>query len=786
MKNFPVTLPFQSAVRATIFGILAGIPVHADPAATYTKEIVPLLEKYCYDCHGDGEAKGKFSMDAFEDLPAHLSNRKHWLPVWQNLRSQVMPPSDKDQPSVEEKKKLAAWIEKDVFKLDPNNPDPGRVTIRRLNRTEYQNAVYDLLGVEYDTREVFPPDDTGYGFDNIGAVLSMSPLLMEKYVAAADEVVALALPAGAAAQVPRVAMDGKNFKASGDPKITGSWLPFSKTQKVSLSQDILWDGDYQVEVEYSIHGASEATTDEAQLEVSAAGSKVGDASLSWDQRRVIELTGKVPLKKGRQTFEISISPKRRPLAGEEELFLKIQRVIVQGPLGGTQKEFAKGYRMIFVDGPAPEDTGGRERYARKIMRSFVSRAFRKPLDDQTINRLIAIVNEISREPGKTFQDGIKQAIATCLASPRFLFRVEIQPEPNNPAKIVSLDEYSLAARLSFFIWGSVPDDELLSLAFNTKLRANLSAQVDRMLKDPRSQRLVQNFVGQWLQARDVETVPIVAKSILGTATNREAAKQFDPRLRSDMQRETEMLFDFVLRQNRPAEELISARYSFLNERLAKFYGIEGVAGEDFQPVDLTDHPERGGLLTQGTFLMVTSNATRTSAVKRGLFVLDNLLGTPPPPPPPNIPKLEDAASPGNAHPTQREMMEIHRKKPECRSCHARMDPIGLGLENYSALGQFRTKEYDKPIDASGKLLTGEQFADIGTLKAIIAEKRKPDLYRTIAEKLLTYAIGRGVEYYDATTIDGLTARMTKNGGKLRELIQGIVESAPFQKRRGDD
>ncbi len=788
MKSFPMIS--LSSVRAlvgiTLGGFLAGGTLHADPAAIYNKEIVPMLEKYCYECHGEGEAKGKFSMDEFKDLSGHLSNRKVWLPVWQNLRSQVMPPSDKDQPSSEEKKKLLAWIEKDVFKLDPNNPDPGRVTIRRLNRTEYQNAVYDLLGVEFDTHEAFPPDDTGYGFDNIGAVLSMSPLLMEKYVAAADEVVALALPAGAAAQVPRVDMDGRNFKASGDPKTTGSWLPFSKTQKVSLSQDILWDGDYQVDVEYSIHGASEATTDEALLEVSAAGNKIGDSSLGWDQRRVIKLTGKAPLKKGRQSFEISLSPKRRPLAGEEELFLKIQRVIVQGPLGGEQKEFAKGYRMIFVDGAAPADSAGRDRYARKIMRSFVSRAFRKPLDDQTINRLVAIVNEVSREPGKTFQDGIKQAIATCLASPRFLFRVEIQPEPNNPAKIVPLDEYSLAARLSFFIWGSVPDDELLSLAFNTKLRANLSAQVDRMLKDPRSQRLVQNFVGQWLQARDVETVPVVAKSILGTDTNREAAKQFDPRLRSDMQRETEMLFDFILRENRPAEELISARYSFLNERLANFYGIEGVTGEDFKPVDLTAHPERGGLLTQGTFLMVTSNATRTSAVKRGMFVLDNLLGTPPPPPPPDIPKLEDAATPGNAHPTQREMMEIHRKKPECRSCHARMDPIGLGLENFNALGQFRTQEHGKPIDASGKLLTGEEFADVATLKAILAGKRKPDLYRTLAEKLLTYATGRGIEYYDATTIDMLTARMTKNDGKLRELIQGIVESAPFQKRRGDD
>ncbi|MES2658705.1 MAG: DUF1592 domain-containing protein [Verrucomicrobiota bacterium] len=771
---------------AAIAGITGGSFASADLADSYKKEVVPLLETYCYECHGEGTSKGKFSMDEFKDLPKHLNDRKHWLAVWRNVRSQIMPPSDEDQFATEEKKKLLAWIEKDVFKLDPENPDPGRVTIRRLNRTEYQNAVYDLLGVEYDTREAFPADDTGYGFDNIGDVLSISPLLMEKYIASADEVVALALPEGAAAQVPRVDIEGRNFKNSGNPMENGSWMPFANSQKVTFNQDIKWDGDYQIKVEYSIHGATEATTDEALLNVTAGGAKVGQVSLGWDQRRVIELTGKAPLKTGKQTFEISITPARRPLAGEEELFLKIQRVIVQGPLGGSQQELAKGYRMIFVDGPPPETISGKDRYARKIMRSFVSRAFRKPLDDVTIDRLAAIVRDVSAEPGKTFQDGIKQAIAICLASPRFLFRVEFQPEPNNPAKIVLLDEYSLAARLSFFIWGSVPDDELLSLAFNNKLRANLPAQVDRMLKDPRSKRLVKNFIGQWLQARDVETVAMSAKTILGKSTNREAAKTFDSRLRTDMQTETEMLFDFILREKRPAEELISARYSFLNERLAKFYGIAGVTGEEFQPVDLTEHPERGGLLTQGTFLMVTSNPTRTSAVKRGLFVLDNLLGTPAPPAPPGVPELESAVTSANAHPTMREMMEIHRKKPECRGCHARMDPIGLGLENFNALGQFRTQEHGKAIDASGKLLTGEKFADVATLKEILATQRKQDFYRCLSEKLLTYAIGRGVEYYDSTTIDLLTERLEKNNGNLRELVQGIIESAPFQKRRGDD
>ncbi len=632
--------------RLLLFLLLGGRAVAGE---AYRAEIEPLLVKYCYDCHGDGSREGDFRMDAFKDLSAHLNDLKHWMPVWRNLRSQIMPPSDEAQPGTEEKKKLLAWIESEVFKLDPGKPDPGRVTIRRLNRNEYANAVRDLLGVEYDTTEAFPPDDTGYGFDNNGDVLSISPLLMEKYLTSAEEVVNLALP----------------------------------------------DGD------------------------------------------------------------------------------------------DPESELSKGHRMIFVDGSAPEDPKAANAYARKIMRSFVSRAFRRPVVEGDIIRLVAIADETAKLPGKTFKDGIKQAIAACLASPRFLFRAEIQPEPNNPDKIVPLDEYALASRLSFFLWASVPDDELLSLAYNRKLRANLRQQVDRMIADPRSRRLTENFVGQWLQARDVATAPIAAPAIPGDAGNNGSAVSFDPRLRDDMRTETYALFDFILREGRPAEELISASYSFLNERLADFYGVQGVKGENFRPVDLTEHPERGGVLTQGTFLIVSSNPTRTSPVKRGLFVLENLLGTPPPPAPPDVPELTEAAKEG-ADPTMREMMEIHRKDPDCRGCHARMDPIGLGLENFDALGRFRKTESGKPIDTAGELVTGERFADVATLKAILADKRRPDFYRTVSEKLLTYAIGRGVEYYDSTTIGQLTAHMEKNDGKLIELIHAITTSVPFQMRRGDE
>ncbi|BCX48021.1 filamin [Haloferula helveola] len=759
--------------------VLLAAPVAASPEETYRKDILPILEFYCYGCHGDGSSKGKFSMDEFGDLSKHLDDREHWMHIWQNVRSQIMPPSDEDQLTQKEKDTLLNWIQTDVFKLDPENPDPGRVTIRRLNRTEYRYAVFDLLGVEFQAEDVFPPDDTGYGFDNIGDVLSISPLLMEKYIAAAEQVVDLALPKGAAAQVPRTDISGSEFKG-GD----AGWMPFRKKQTVRAEVPVKWPGDYQITVEYATHGATEATGHEAKLKVRCGEKQLGEEVLGWDQSKVIQMRGRVPLKKGKQAIEVELSPVKEPGPDEEELALTLQRVIVQGPLGGKQREYAKGYQMIFVDGPAPEDDKARENYARKIMRSFVSRAFRRPLDGSTIERLVGIVKEVDRLPGKSFEDGIRAAITTCLCSPRFLFRVEIQPEPNNPGKVVLLDEYALASRLSFFLWSSVPDDELLSLAFNKQLRKQLHAQIDRMLADPRSDRLVENFVGQWLQTRDLETLPVQAQEILGLKSKREASLVFDVRLREAMRRETEMLFDFVLREERPAEELISARYTFLNERLADYYGIAGVEGDKFVPVDLTEHPERGGVLTHGSYLIVSSNPTRTSPVKRGLFVLDNLLGTPAPPAPPGVPELEEGKESGEGKNTMREMMQIHRDKPDCRGCHARMDPIGLGLENFNALGQFRREENGKPIDAGGELITGEKFANVAELKEILAGKRRDDFYRCLAEKMLTYAIGRGVEYYDATTIDQLVDRMETHDGSLKELLVGIIESAPFQRRRG--
>jgi hypothetical protein len=751
---------------------------------SFEKEMEPLLEAYCHDCHADGASKGDFSMEEYDDLSKHLGDVEHWLAIWRNIRSQIMPPPKKDQPDAAEKRQMLGWIEKNVFKLDPKNPDPGRVTIRRLNRTEYHYAIKDLLGVDYETWEKFPADDTGYGFDTIGDVLSISPLHMEKYLQAAADIVEKALPKGTTSQTPVRTFKGSRFRKDGDEKQRADWLPFKNERTVHLNAEAPAKGVYQVSLDYAVRGSDQATDQSARLELWVNNKKVSERLAGWDQSEKIMIAGQADLLKGENNLEVRIFPRNPPGEGQGEQSAVLKQVTIKGPLDGSFKEYPKGYSMIMIDGGAPDEMRERELYARKIMKSFVSRAFRRPLDRGTVARLVKMAMEIDQSPGQSFEDGIKHAMTAVLASPRFLFRAEIQPEPNNEGKIVQLDEYALASRLSFFLWSSVPDDDLLSLAFNKKLRANLRPQIDRMLASQKSRRFVDNFVGQWLQARDVENVSIDARRIIGTRDQGQAERLFSERLRSDMKEETELFFQFILKNGRPAEELLSARYSFLNERLADFYQVGGVKGEEHRLVDLHEHPQRGGILAQGTFLVVTSNPTRTSPVKRGLFVLDNILGTPAPPAPPDIPELEEVAHASEKPLSMRQMMEIHREKPLCASCHKRMDPIGLGLENFNAIGQFRSEDAGQPIDSGGELITGEKFTDVAGLKNVLAHKRQDDFYRCLSEKVLTYAIGRGPEYYDAVTIDLLVERLKSNKGSLKELVVAIIESAPFQKRRG--
>jgi hypothetical protein len=458
------------------------------------------------------------------------------------------------------------------------------------------------------------------------------------------------------------------------------------------------------------------------------------------------------------------------------------------------------------------------------------KAFRRPVADAALERLVAMAETTWKEAGKSFEDGIAQAMVPVLASPRFLFRVE-EAEPSKEAAHPFVDEYALASRLSYFLWSTMPDDELFDLAQRGELRKNLNAQVKRMLADGRSSALVENFVGQWLQVRDDEGIDIHARAVVtrdrgGEREMRETRKRFeelrnkpeltpeeqaereklieqfrgrfrnrpnielDGELRRALRQESEMAFAHVVREDRSVRELIECDYTFLNERLAKHYGLNNapgipeVVGNEMRRVALPPESPRGGILTEGSVLIVTSNPTRTSPVKRGLFILDNILGTPPPPPPPNIPNLEDSEKEfGDHEPTLRETLEVHRKNALCSSCHNRMDPLGFALENFNALGMWRDKERGQSVDAAGKLITGEEFSDIRDVKHLLATKYHHAFYQCLTEKLLTFALGRGLEYYDVQTVDQIVDRLEKEDGHFSALLYGIVESAPFQKRR---
>jgi hypothetical protein len=681
----------QAAWLLLFWMAASGTRLHATDAAgavEFRDTIRPILQNYCFDCHGDGASKGNVTFDQFKSDQAALENRDLWWKALKNLRADIMPPPNKPRPTGQEQAQLTHWIKTAVFCIDPENPDPGSITMRRLNRVEYHNTVQDLTGVNFDTETIFPPDDTGYGFDTIGDVLTLPPMLLEKYLSAAKQIIIQAVP---------------------------------------------------------------------------------------------------------------LSP-------------------------GTNSANQKNYSRFFPK-PVPPGARSRRRYAEEILGEFTRKAFRRPVDDKTVRRLAALAESVYMEPGKTFEAGVAEAMTAVLASPRFLFREEGIDPASSKQGYPLVDEYSLASRLSYFLWSSMPDDELFRLAQEGRLRQNMSAQLARMLRDKRSQAFVNNFTGQWLRARDIEGVAVDVRSVLARDEDynpdrvrqrerfralrdkpeedltdeerdeleelrfrfkkaRQPRVDFNRGLRADMRHETQMVFDYVLREDRSLLELLDSDYTFLNERLAKHYGITNVTGKEMRLVTLPPDSPRGGILTEGTVLVVTSNPTRTSPVKRGLFILGNILGTPPAPPPPNIPALEDAAKGAtNGVLSLRETLARHRKDALCASCHNRMDPLGLALENFNALGIWRKTEFNQPVDCTGKLTSGESFANVKELKHILVTNHAEDFYRTLTEKMLTYSLGRGLEYYDVDTVDEIVASLEASKGRPSVLLAGVVESASFQKCR---
>jgi hypothetical protein len=851
--NFTQIKRALSRCAPAVFAAIFALPLTGfseEPAlALFNKEIQPMLDEYCYGCHGGGIAKGGITLDEFATT-AELRDHKLWLRALKNVRSGIMPPADEPHLPAADEAKLVEWIKRQAFELDPAKPDPGRVTVRRLNRAEYRNTVRDLTGVDFDTKLAFPTDDSGHGFDNIGDVLTVSPMLLEKYLDTAQEIIASCTPAGPTT-VAEVPILGRQFivapvapvapasteapsKPAADhpaPIMTGTAVELSYYTPIVVmaKHTVAHAGSYQLTLDLR---AVERFVDnqfdynQCRLVLKTDGEQVFARDFSREGGKPLFYTVDREWTAGEHELSVEIQPIGETRPQIRQLRMSLNAVVVRGPMAEkfwvTPKDYAR-----FFPRPVPADIAGRRKYAGEILERFASRAFRRPVNANTVQRLVALAESGFTHPGATFEAGVAQSMVAVLASPRFIFREENMEPLRTGQTYPFVDEYALASRLSYFFWSTMPDEELLKLAREHRLRASLAAQVTRMLNDPRSEELVKNFTGQWLQARDIASVAIDAEAIYlrehppsrevhearatirriaeipdskrtpednaaftearrirGERTPKSATTQLGGKLREAMQEETEMVFAYILKQDRPLTELIDSNYTFLNEELAKHYGIPGVTGKAMRLVTLPPDSPRGGVLTQGTVLAVTSNPTRTSPVKRGVFILDAILGTPPAPPPPNIPSLEDAASPEKLREmTLRETLAMHASNPMCASCHSRMDPLGLALENFNALGQWRTAEMNRPIDSAGKLITGEAFADIRALKRILATNHRGDFYRNVSEKLLTYALGRGLDYADTDTLDQLVARLDAADGRPSALIRGIVESAPFQQRR---
>ena len=791
-------------------------------AAHFKKDIQPILVQYCYDCHGDGMNKGKVAFDEFESDADLLGKRDLWLAVLKNLRAGIMPPERKPRPAPEETKRLENWIKHEAFGIDPTDPDPGRVTIRRLNRREYRNTIRDLMGFDFKAEDEFPPDDTGYGFDNIGDVLTVSALLLEKYMQAAEAIVGAAVPT-IAKVVQEKSIPGTAFRAS-EGEGSGERLTFYQAASVSHTHLVDQAGDYRLTLELEVAGQFDFDPGRCTVVFKADGQQLANKEFGWQNNKRFRFEFDRKWERGEHPLSFELKPLTPADRKVNSLELKIVSVKVQGPLDPSQWIRTKNHERFFPREEAPSTKSERLRYAGEVLGSFATKAFRRPLDHQTVNRLTSIAEGVYDQPGKKFEDGIAQAMVAVLSSPRFLFRVEEAESPDRSGTHPLVDEYALASRLSYFLWSTMPDPELLALAERGQLRKNLDLQVKRMLADPRSDELIENFTGQWLQVRDVDGIDInarvvlarengeekemqesrrrfqelQAKSVLTPEEERERdqliekrrrrfdrpAIELDGPLRRAMRQETQMFFGYLVREDRSVMEMIDSDYTFLNERLAKHYGIPAVRGNEMRRVTLPPECPRGGFLTQASMLVVTSNPTRTSPVKRGLFILDNILGAPTAPPPPDVPLLEEAEKQfKDREPTLREVLELHRNKPLCSSCHSRMDPLGLALENFNALGMWREQERGQPIDAAGKLITGESFRDIRELKRILMARHRLDFYRCLTEKLLTYALGRGLEYYDVETVDRIVARLDREKGRFSAMLMGIIESNPFQKRR---
>jgi hypothetical protein len=746
-----------------------------------------LLDGYCYSCHDNNAKEAGLSLEAiYKDAVAQHPDV--WERVARKLRTRQMPPVGEPRPDEATYDAVVAHLESSLDRAAAARPNPGRTaTLRRLTRTEYQNAIRDLLALDVDVASILPGDESSYGFDNV-TVGDLSPTLLDRYISAAEKISRLAVgrpsrsPGGDTIRIPPDVTQEEHVEG----------LPLGTRGGVLVPYTFPLDGEYELQIrlrrdrDEKVEGLSEPHELELlldrervhlftvkPLQIGGPGEPTRDVDEHLKIRVPVSAgphkLGVTFLKKPsdlvetpRQPYQAHFNSLRHP-----RLQPAVYEVTIVGPFAARTAADTPSRRRIFVSRPA--NAGQEEAAARKILAALTRRAYRRAVTGADLQGPLALYRH-AREEGD-FDAGIEMALSSVLVSPNFLFRVEEDPAriaPNTPYRV---SDTALASRLSFFLWSSIPDDELLDVAMAGKLHqpAVLERQVRRMLADPRSRALVNNFASQWLHLRNLDSM----------TPDMRVFPDFDDNLRQAFRQETEMFVGSILREDRSALELLNANYTFVNERLAKHYGIPHVYGSRFRRITVGEHTWRGGLLRQGSILTVTSYATRTSPVLRGKWILDNLLGMPPPAPPPNVPTLKDNTVDGSL--SGRKRLAEHRANAICAACHNTIDPAGLSLEKFDAVGRRRAAEDGAPIDASGGLPDGSEFADVDGLEAALL--RRPELFvGTLTEKLLTYASGRGVEYYDAPAVRAIVRDAKAQNFRMSSIILGVVKSQPFQMR----
>ena len=782
-------------------------PQSGDPAVGAPSSTRAVLDRYCVPCHNERARVGGLVLEHI-DVRDIGGGAAIWEKVIRKVRTGAMPPAGRHRPDPSTVRSLVAGLETALDRVAAVYPDPGRTAVHRLNRAEYANAVRDLLHLEVDSRALLPPDVADkHGFDNIADALSVAPLLLERYMSAARQISRLAVgasPGGAVVQTYTISEHVNQDYRLGDN------FPFGSRGGIAVQHYFPVDGEYVIQVRLSRNNYGyilglgrphrlEVHLDRARVgQLTVGGAVPGEApplsfagaiqgDPEWENYALEADAGlevRFPARAGQRLVTVSfvndaLEPEGvlQPREGQfgithnEKPYKNpgVERILIEGPIVEAGPGETPSRRRIFRC--RPRDAGDEEPCAQRILADLARRAYRRPTTEEDVRTLVDFYRKGRRQ--KDFEAGVQLALERLLVDPDFLFRIEWDPETAASGTVYRISDLDLASRLSFFLWSSIPDEELLDIAVAGQLRnpAMLERQVRRMIADPKAKALVSNFAGQWLELRNIREV----------APDPEIFPDFDGNLREAFKEETELFVESQIREDRGLIELLTATHTFVNDRLARHYGIPHVYGNRFRRVTLEAGSRGGGLLGHGSLLTVTSLPNRTSPVLRGKWILDNVLGTPPPPPPPNVPELDEEGADERPR-SMRERLEQHRRNPVCASCHAQMDPLGFAMENFDAIGAWRATEAGSPIDASGVMPGGSTFdGPAGLRELLVADGEQ--FVMTVTEKLLAYALGRNLEYYDQPAVRTIVRDSAASDYRWSSILLGIVNSTPFQMRK---